>query len=62
MGSGRAHVRLAVLNPDGLHQLATAILAAGDSGTAEGNRLYRELMSAELVSPETLRHVFGSAN
>ena len=59
MGSGSVHVRLAELYPDGLYQVAVAMLAAGDSGTAEGNRLYRELMSAEVVSPETLRQVFG---
>ncbi len=59
MGSGRAHVRLAELQPDGLHQVATAILSAGDSGSAEGNRLYRELMSVDVVSAETLRQVFG---
>jgi hypothetical protein len=59
MGSDRVHVRLAELRPDGLHQLATAILAAGDSGSVEGNRLYRELMTAAVVEPETLRNVFG---
>ena len=48
MGSGKVHVRLAELRADGLHQLATAILAAGDSGSAEGNRLYRDLMSADV--------------
>jgi hypothetical protein len=61
MGSDRSHVRLAESRADGLHQLATAILAAGDSGTAEGNRVYRELMSAEVVSAEILRLVFGLA-
>jgi dienelactone hydrolase len=59
MGSGRAHMRLAELRPDGLHQVATAILTAGDSGTAEGNRLYRDLMSSDVVSPEAVRQVFG---
>jgi hypothetical protein len=60
MGTGRVHVRLAELTPDGLHQVAAAILAAGDSGTTDGNRLYRDLMSAEVVSAETLRQVFGA--
>jgi poly(3-hydroxybutyrate) depolymerase len=59
MGSDRVHVRLAELRPDGLHQLATAVLLAGDTGTAEGNRLHRELMSADVVSAETLRRVFA---
>jgi hypothetical protein len=60
MGNSRVHVRLTELRPDGLYQLATAILSAGDTGTAEGNRLYGELMSADLVSPETLGYVFGA--
>jgi dienelactone hydrolase len=61
MGSARMHVRFAELKPDGLHQVATAILAAGDSGTVDGNRLYRELMSAQVVSWQTLSQIFGSA-
>ena len=59
MGNNRVHVRLAELNEDGLQQVSAAILAAGDSGTVEGNRLYRELVAAEVVSPETLSQVFG---
>jgi dienelactone hydrolase len=60
MGSGRVHVRLAELQADGLQQTATAILTAGDSGTVEGNRLYRALMFGETVSAEVLTRVFGS--
>jgi dienelactone hydrolase len=60
MGTSRMHLRLAELQADGLHQAAAAILTAGDSGSVEGNQLYREVMSADVVSPETLRKVFGS--
>jgi hypothetical protein len=59
MRTGSVHVRLAELDPDGLHQLAAAILATGDSGTAEGNRLLSELVSAEVIASGTLRQVFG---
>jgi hypothetical protein len=59
MKNGSVHVRLAVLRADGLHQMATAIIAAGDGGTADGNRLYREIISADVLSSGTLRKIFG---
>ncbi len=59
--SGQALVQLAELRTDGLHRVAKASVAAGDSGTSEGNRLYRELMESATISPETLRRVFGAS-
>lgn len=59
LGSGTALVQLAELREDGLHRIARGTLAAGDSGTDEGNRLFEELFRAGVVSSETLRTVFG---
>jgi hypothetical protein len=59
LGAGTALVQLAELREDGLHRIARGTLAAGDSGTDEGNRLFEELFRAGVVSSETLRTVFG---
>jgi hypothetical protein len=58
-GSGFADLQLAEIRSDGFHRLASVRLAAGDSGTEDGNRLYRELMRSDAVSVELLRRVFG---
>ncbi len=60
ISAGEVGVALAELRDDGLHRLASAVLAAGDQGTAEGNRLFNELMLAPTVSVEVLRMIFGS--
>jgi hypothetical protein len=62
LGGDSRIVQLAELRENGLHRLASSTLAVGLSGTAEaeeGNRLLDELMNASVVSPETIRKVFG---
>lgn len=60
ISSGEVGVALAELRDDGLHRLASAVLAAGDQGTDAGSRLYEELMLAPAVSVDALRYIFGS--
>jgi hypothetical protein len=59
ISAGEVGVALAELRPNGLHRLASAVLAAGDQGTVEGSRLCDELMTAPTVSVEILRLIFG---
>ena len=59
LGSGDCTVQLTMLDADGFHEVAKAEIAAGDSGTDEGNRLADALFRAETVSPEILKQVFG---
>jgi hypothetical protein len=47
------------LDADGIHEVAKAQIAAGDSGTEEGNRIADELFGEKPVSAEVLRRVFG---
>ncbi len=60
ISAGEIGVALVELRPDGLHRLASAAVAAGDQGTAEGNRLADELLRAPTVSMKTLRLLFGA--
>lgn len=59
MSAGEAGVALAEIRQDGLHRLASAAIAAGDQGTAEGNHIFEKLMRAHTVSLDILRLVFG---
>lgn len=59
MSAGETDVALVEIRQDGLHRLASAAIAAGDQGTAEGNRIIEKLMREPEVSLEILRLVFG---
>lgn len=59
VGGGCAIVRLMQLDSDGMHEVARKSLAAGDSGTDEGRRLYRALFGAQPASDATVREIFG---
>lgn len=58
-GGGCSVVQLVELKP-GMHRLARRSLAAGDSGTDEGRRLYRALFGAGIAPQSAAREVFGT--
>ena len=52
-------VALLILDATGFHEFKHTTIHPGDSGTEEGNKIYEELFGTNIVSPETLRLLFG---
>jgi len=59
LGAGTIGVTLWAVTPEGFRKVAARELAAGDSGTEEGNRLAALLFESGAVTEDALQTVFG---